>query len=67
MNSQNLGPLPGGQQEEGHGGVHHDHGESYHYYFRTFIKMPAHMEDEFTKMRTITRWTVSRGAWGSPS
>ena len=32
MNSQNLGPLPGGQQEEGHGGVHHDHGEYYHYY-----------------------------------
>ena len=27
---------------------------------RTFIKMPAHIEDEFTEMRTITRWTVSR-------
>ena len=28
---------------------------------RTFIKMPAYMEDEFTEMRTITRWTASRG------
>ena len=28
---------------------------------RTFIKMPAHMEDKFTEMRTITRWTASRG------
>ena len=34
---------------------------------RTFIKMPAPIEDEFTKMRTITRWTASRGTWGSPS
>ena len=33
----------------------------------TFIKMPAHMEDEFIEMRTIIRWTASRGAWGSPS
>ena len=31
---------------------------------RTFIKMPAHMEDEFTKMRTITRWTAKGGKWG---
>ena len=34
---------------------------------RTFIEMPVHMEDEFTKMRTPTRWTASRGTWGSPS
>ena len=31
---------------------------------RTFIKMPAHMDDEFTEMRTISRWTASRGTWG---
>ena len=30
----------------------------------TFIKMPAHMEDEFTKMRTITRWTARGGDMG---
>ena len=33
----------------------------------TFIKMPAHMEDEFIEMRTIIRWTESRGDLGSPS
>ena len=33
----------------------------------TFIKMPAHMENEFTEIRTITRWTARRGTWGSPS
>ena len=26
---------------------------------RTFIKMPAHMEDEFMEMWTITRWTAT--------
>ena len=34
---------------------------------RTFIKMPAHMEDEFTEMRTLTRWTARGGTWGTPS
>ena len=34
---------------------------------RTFIKKPVHMEDEFMEMRTITRWTASRGTWGSSS
>ena len=29
--------------------------------------MPAHTEDEFTELRTITRWTASRGTWRSPS
>ena len=32
---------------------------------RTFIKMPAHMEDEFMNMTTITRWTARGGTWGS--
>ena len=112
MNSRKWVPFPGGQRVEGHGEVHHVHGECHQYCLshlyqnasthgrwihehddhyqvdsergdmgelnmimenviniacRTFIKMPAPIEDEFTKMRTITRWTASRGTWGSPS
>ena len=34
---------------------------------RTFIKMPAHMEDEFTEIRSLTRWTARGGTWRRPS
>ena len=61
------GPLPGGQRDGGHGGAQHDHGECHQYCLSHLYQNAITHRRWIHIMRTITRWTASRGTWGSPS